>query len=392
MQDFSFDWAISPKTQDRFFAEHFERAPMVVNRDAPDYFADLLSFAEIDRVISTMGLSHPEVNATQAGAQIKAADFAFEDGRIDPVRIAQLYADGATLILSSLQDRLPKLARYCRALEAVLSARVQTNIYMTPPGHQGFNPHYDSHDVLVLQVAGSKEWRLFGTPIELPLADQAFERGGEFGVETARFTLHPGDTAYIPRGLAHDAVALGAGPSLHVTTGLMVRSWADAMVEAISMMARRDLAFRRALPPGFANPGADLAQYDDIFGDLVQRLGHAPADKVLGAFREDFLASRVPRSDDQMAQIAALADLSTESLVGAQPDLIYHLEIDAQTDQMHLLVQGVEITLPAHARQSLEYCLRTPAFRVTEMAGDLDDPGKLVLVRRLVREGLMRML
>jgi ribosomal protein L16 Arg81 hydroxylase len=32
----------------------------------------------------------------------------------------------------------------------------QTNIYLSPPNAQGFGTHFDSHDVFVLQVAGSK--------------------------------------------------------------------------------------------------------------------------------------------------------------------------------------------------------------------------------------------
>ncbi len=386
----SFDWAIAPTTPDTFFAEYFEKKPLVIKRGQPNYFSDLLSFTEMDRVISTMGLQHPEVNVTKSDGNITPADFAYETGQIDPVRVNQLFADGATVILSGLHERLPRLARYCRAMEAAMSARVQTNIYMTPPGNQGFNPHYDSHDVLVLQVQGTKEWRVYGTPIELPLQDQGFERGMDVGEEVMRFMLEPGDTLYLPRGMAHDAVATDE-TSLHITTGLMFRTWADVLAEAVIAKAHREPAMRRALPPGFANHGADLDVYGDTYAEIVALLADAHVGKMLGGFREEFLTGRVPRVEGQMAQLAMLDSLTVDGRVGGRPHLVYGL-YDEEGEQVRLTAQGAEIVLPDFAKSAMEYCLTTPDFRVGDMGGELDDDGKLVLVKRMVREGLMQVL
>lgn len=390
-QQISFDWAIAPETPETFLSEYFEKKPMLIKRGHPGYFADLLSYAEIDRVVSTMGLSHPEINVTKADGNITPADFAYETGQIDPVRVNQLFADGATVILSGLHERLPQLARYCRALEAALSARVQTNIYMTPPGKQGFNPHYDSHDVLVLQIAGSKEWRIYGTPVELPLNDQRFERGMDVGEEIDRFVLEPGDTLYVPRGVAHDAVATDE-TSLHITTGLMFRTWADMLAEAVIAKAHREPEMRRALPPGFANQGADLDAHQATFDHLMKLLSDAPVGKLLGGFREDFLVGRVPRVEGQMAQIAALDGLSLDSRVGTRPHLVYALDINGEEEQVRLSCQGADIVMPDFAASAIEFCLTTPEFRLGDMGGDLDDAGKLVLAKRLIREGLMQAL
>lgn len=389
--DFSFDWAISPTTPETFFAEYFEKKPLLIKRGQASYFADLLSFAEIDRVVSTMGLHVPDINVTRADGNITAADFAYESGAIDPVRVNQLHADGATVILSGLQERLPQLGRYCRALEAAMSARVQTNIYMTPGGNQGFNPHYDAHDVLVLQISGTKEWRIFGTPVELPLGDQRFERGMDVGEEVDRFVLEPGDTVYIPRGMAHDAVATDE-TSLHITTGLMFRTWADVLAEAVISKAHREPAMRRALPPGFANHGADLDAHAGTFAELVALLADAPSSKLLAGFREEFLSARLPRVEGQMAQLAKLEGLTVDSRVGAHPHIVFSLTDVPDDDSVRLVAQGAEIVLPDHARDAMEFCVTTTDFRLGDMGGDLDDGGKMVLARRLVREGLMRVL
>lgn len=388
--DYSFDWTIAPISPETFFAEHFEKKPLRVARGDPGYYGDLLSFADIDRVVTTMGLSVPEITVTRSAGDITAADYAYESGFVDPVRVNQLFADGSTVILSGLHERLPKLAQFCRALEAVFSSRVQTNIYMTQAQSQGFNAHYDDHDVIVLQIAGSKEWRFYDTPVELPLTSQAFDPGQvQVGAESDRFVLQPGDMLYVPRGLAHDAVATGE-PSLHITTGLMCRTWADVLVEAVNVMAHREPRLRRALPPGYASPGHDFTAHQGDFEEMLGLIAkEAPLGKLMESFKQDFLTGRVPRVEGQMEQMVRLAGLTVESRVGARPHLIHDLKHFEEEGTVRLICQGAEIDLPDFARAALSHAVTTPDFRVGDLPGELDDAGKLVLVRRLVREGLV---
>ena len=379
-----FDWTIAPVSRADFFRDSFGKKHLVIRRGQPDYYSDLLSTGDIDWALTTLGLSVPEVNITRADATITPADFAYETGFVDPVAATRLFADGATIILSNLQERLPKLADFCRALEKVFTARVQTNIYLTPAHSQGFKAHYDGHDVLVLQVEGTKEWRIYDTPVALPLADQGFDPAEvPIGEETDRFVLEPGDMVYVPRGLTHDAVSTDQ-TSLHITTGLMVRSWADLLTEAVRMMAHDNVAFREALPPGVTDEGYNLAGAKAKFSDL---------EPVLHEFREDFIGSRLPRVHGQMAELARMADLDTASRLMARPNLIYRLmDVPGKGDEEDTVAvscQGAVISLPAFAREPLAHALSGQAFTLADLPGDLDEAGRAVLVRRLLREGLV---
>jgi len=388
-----FDWTIAPVSRDDFFAHSYEKKHLVIRRGQADYYSDLLSTGDIDWALTTLGLSVPEVNITRADATITAADFAYETGFVDPVAATRLFADGATIILSNLQERLPKLADFCRALEKVFSARVQTNIYLTPAHSQGFKAHYDGHDVLVLQVEGTKEWRIYDTPVALPLADQGFDpHDVPIGAETDRFLLEPGDMVYVPRGLTHDAVSTDQ-TSLHITTGLMVRSWADLLTEAVRMMAHDNVEFREALPPGFTDEGYDLGPAQEKFAALLARVTAADLEPVLHEFREDFIGSRLPRVHGQMAELARMADLNATSRLIARPNLIYRLmDVPGKGDEddtVAVSCQGAVISLPSFAREPLAHALSGQAFSLTDLPGDLDEAGRAVLVRRLLREGLV---
>ncbi len=56
-----------------------------------------------------------------------------------------------------------------------------------------------------------------------------------------------------------------------------------------------------------------------------------------------------------------------------------------------LVFEGREISFPERLAPELEFLLTTERpFRATDLPGALDESGRLVLLRRLVREGFLR--
>ncbi len=157
---------------------------------------------------------------------------------------------GATLVVSQFHEMHPPLMRFCRGLEQVFLHAVQANIYLTPPGAQGFRVHYDTHDVLVLQVTGEKRWRLFpDQPVPRPTRRTPWPGNLSASGEPATLTLRAGDTLYVPRGVMHDAAAQeGSEPSLHITIGLMDPSFAAMLRLAVDLLEETDPALRETFP------------------------------------------------------------------------------------------------------------------------------------------------
>ena len=48
---------ISPTTIDTFFDEYWQRKPLVVHRDDPKYFAELLTLEDVDTILATTSLT-----------------------------------------------------------------------------------------------------------------------------------------------------------------------------------------------------------------------------------------------------------------------------------------------------------------------------------------------
>lgn len=381
-------WLIAPETPERFFADVWERRHLVVRGTEADRFGDLLSLDEVDRVLTGSVLRVEDVQLTNAGREVKPGQYSHPSGVIDVARVYQELADGSTVILPQLHFRLPRLAALCRGLEGELGARFQTNVYLTPGGAQGFKRHFDNHDVFVLQVAGCKHWRLYDTPVALPLRGQEFRPEAVAAAEqTGAFTLGPGDVAYLPRGLMHEAESDDA-MSLHITVGALARTWHDLLVEALSDVTLRDVAFRRSLPPGFVKAGFDRANARADFADLLARLARqADFDTALDRFAEELVSTRNPLLPGQLAQVAGLSQLDDTSLVSPRPNLIYRLEKTAEGLAIHCY--GTVVTVPIQAAPAATAALQADALAIGDLPGPLDAEGRLVLVRRLVREGLV---
>jgi len=383
------EWLLDPVSAEVFFRDYFERKPLLVQGRAADRYREVLSFEALDTVLTTRDLKHPDVLAVDASKQLTEADFTFEEGYIDVLRITRLYADGATLIFNQLERQWPALAGFCRDLEGALSTDIQANIYLTPKKSQGFRPHYDSHDVLVMQVEGRKHWIVYDTPMELPMRRQSFNaetmKAGEM---TQEFVLEPGDLFYLPRGVMHDARSLD-GDSMHITVGIKPVTWADALVELVAQAALEDVDLRRSLPPGYARPGYDRNEARATLLGLLQRIVEgADADHILDHYAGEHLRSRAGVLGGQLAQMRRMRGLDLDARVAARPHLVY--AIDRVGEKVRLTVNGGDLELPHKAEAALRDALTRGEFAVRDLGGGLDEAGRLVLVRRLVREGCLR--
>jgi len=85
-----------------------------------------------------------------------------------------------------------------------------------------------------------------------------------------------------------------------------------------------------------------------------------------------------------MEQLRSLQDLTPESEVANRPYLAYSLHED-QAGILH----GNQISFPRRVSAAVRCALATPRFRVDDLPVGLDSAGKLVLARRLVRDGVL---
>jgi hypothetical protein len=287
-------------------------------------------------------------------------------------RVLSEFEEGATLVLQGLHHSWPPLAAFCRRLEGELGHPAQANAYFTPRDAQGLPVHHDTHDVFSLQVAGEKRWLVYEPALELPLKDQKYRpEHGEPAEAVHDVTLKPGDTLYLPRGWLHKA-ATSSSDSLHITVGVNVYTWLDAFKAALAD-CEVDLAFRRA-PAGDSDELVDLLRARLDPGDVSARQ------------RRRLVETRRPVLPDQLTQLRGLEALGLETPVERRATVLFELQGST------LRFEGKTVAFPADAHEDVEFVARVEdEFTPADLPGDLDNESRLVLVRRLVREGFLRL-
>jgi quercetin dioxygenase-like cupin family protein len=121
---------------------------------------------------------------------------------VDPDRIADTIDRGGTIVFQKLDSLDFHWHRLVRAFEGATRQPAQVNVYAGAPGAPGLAWHRDPHDVLVLQLAGTK----------------CFAVGG--GAGAIDIPLVPGDMLWLDRGVRHRATN-GAAGSIHASLGLL---------------------------------------------------------------------------------------------------------------------------------------------------------------------------
>lgn len=381
-------WILGTDHSREFVSTNLGRKWLHASSSRRDRFRELLSLAQLDEILGTFGVRHPAIRLVRADQDIPASEYVWREGMVDPAQVARLFADGATVIFGALHDRHEGLRRLCSAVTAQACARTQTNIYLTPPDSQGFRPHWDTHDVYVLQVEGSKRWRIYGGGPELPLKDQKFDPEADAAGEVeAEFTLEAGDVLYIPRGTMHAATTT-AELSLHVTLGVMAYTWADLLVDCISELAERSPTWRENVPFGFARLEAEGRGLAGRLGSLLGGLAAGiDLPTVTGERQRSFESNLRPRATDLIRQAASAAGVRESDRVRWRPGMPGRIE---QRNGRVVLVSGArEVDFPAKATTTLRRLLGGDPVVASRVDDGLDWESRKVVLSVLIREGLV---
>jgi bifunctional lysine-specific demethylase and histidyl-hydroxylase NO66 len=266
---------------------------------------------------------------------------------------------------------------------------VQVNAYLTPPASRGLGVHHDTHDVFVLQVHGRKLWQVWDAAVPFPLPHQKkLPPGAEAPASPPLVDaeLAPGDCLYVPRGFRH-AARTAETASLHLTVGMPTHNW-DELLREVVELATEEAWFREGLPVGFAgDPAALSAGLAERVAELRRFLDKVDLDRVAERAARRFWAGRAPSLRGQLQQLLALDRLDDATVVRRRRGVVCRLQVAG--DRLTVLLGDRELTMPAALEPALRQVLAAGSFAVADLARHLDGPSRLVLVRRLVREGLL---
>jgi bifunctional lysine-specific demethylase and histidyl-hydroxylase NO66 len=385
--EFSLAWVLHPLTVESFLNELWGTTHYHVSRNCPGYFDGLLGdSASVDELL---GLFRPDLSLLRlVREQDKKEPYLYRlaNGGFDVAAIGQDFADGYSIVLDSIHRYVRAIASLLHAIEVELNFATQVNAYFTPPQSQGFVAHYDDHDVLILQIRGSKIWHLYDgadvAPHEMvrqqPVATAALPRPTDVRLEA-------GDVLYLPRGRVHAAEATSE-LSVHLTVGLHAPTALVLVTRMLNSLSHSDDRVHTQLPPRYLNDPDVRASLGVLVHDIVETLERPSViAEGLGSLEDDLVKRGQSPPVGQAISTAVEIDGRTR-VVKYQP--LYSRVTDTSDGVVLHFAQLVVRAGTDHKDALLFASKSTEPFRICDLPG-LSATQQTELARTLIVNGFL---
>lgn len=317
---FNFERLIYPFTKEQFVEEYLEQKPMVIKRNQPDYYHDLLTIEDVDDIIQS-GFHHGNLNCTLSHAEKKIEPEDYKTIRrtdktdiytgLDPARLFKLFEQQkATMIIHNSVAYNTALADMVTKTESALHCQSGVNLFVTPSNAQCFQAHYDEHDLFIIQIGGVKHWKVFENAVYLPFEPQNKKRVDFSGLALLHDVyLEAGDLLYVPRGFVHEVTTTDT-ISFHITLGAISEPWIKHFANYITALAFEDEAFRRSYV-------SEKNRTDKESGALIAQLKQKIMDKLKEDDVRRYIKMKMAEPKTTAATLPSLAQMANET--------VYHL-------------------------------------------------------------------
>nr|XP_055042109.1 ribosomal oxygenase 1 isoform X2 [Misgurnus anguillicaudatus] len=306
-----FQWLIHPVQAKTFFRDNWEKKPILIQRQNPDYYKGLFSTAEFDQILRNDNVLYG-VNLDVTSYTNDTRETHNPPGRALPYTVWDFYESGCSIRMLNPQAFSSTVWQVLSILQEMFGSMAGANTYLTPAGTQGFAPHYDDIEAFIVQLEGKKHWKVYNPRSEdevLPVVSSPNFNQAEIGQPVMDVVLEAGDLLYFPRGFIHQGECLPDAHSLHITiSSFQKNSWGDLLLKlmpaAVQIAMEDDVEFRKGLPLDYLQfMGVQYSEKEDPRRDkfmahvqgLMKKLVHfAPVDAAVDQKAREFLHDCLP--------------------------------------------------------------------------------------------------
>lgn len=191
-----------------FMRKYWQKKPLLIRQAiagvvSPVSRAEMFELAGRDDVESRLVVQGGPSKGKKA-----APEWALHHGPIARARIPKLNQPRWTLLVQGLDLHVPAAHDLIKQFRFVPDARLDDLMISYASDGGGVGPHYDSYDVFLLQVHGTRRWRIGPIKDASLLPDMPVKILANFEPEE-EYVLEPGDMLYLPPRWAHDGIAEG---------------------------------------------------------------------------------------------------------------------------------------------------------------------------------------
>jgi bifunctional lysine-specific demethylase and histidyl-hydroxylase MINA len=301
-------------------------------------------------------------------------------------RIAEFHARNYSVRFPELRPLSPQLDRLARAFEILLHQPVTASAFWSRSGMRA-PVHYDDHDLIVVQLRGSKRWYVSKKPSELFNTWQQFPSDVLDLGPAETMDVRSGDFVYLPRGTLHTVDS--DTDSLHLSIGFTPLTMRECVLAALDHLSDLDQTLRRTVGGrlAFQLRGTGAESLNAAALDGVTRLLHACRTP---GFVGEALQRRSSRVVETLASLPAPmpAPAIEMSTVLVQTEMAF-CHLTSSAGRIYFSYPGGHLWIHIGAQESLLYMVNTPRFRVRDIPGAIADDVRLSLATRLVALGFL---
>jgi ribosomal protein L16 Arg81 hydroxylase len=386
--EFSLAWLLHPISVETFLAEIWAKTHYHVARHCADYFETVLPGPSLTEDLVAVFCQESSALRLMRETDKKGADsYRLDDGSLDLVGIRNDFADGYTIVLDGVERHIRAIAALSQSIEVELNFPVQVNAYITPPRSQGLVPHFDDHDVLILQIQGSKTWHIY-EGVDVPPREIQREKDKAVGIEDLPspidLQLEAGDVLYLPRGKVHEAET-NSEPSIHLTVGVHAPTALMLAVGALYAQSFHDDRLNAQLPPRHLDDADQRAALDALMRDTVKTV-EDPSALARGL---DTLADVLVRRGrcPPVGPILNAVGIDEQTLVRKYQPL--YSSVKAEPGGVTLQFASLSVGAGPDHKAAMEFVSRsTEPFRVGDMP-ELSERQQIELARSLIVSGFL---
>jgi ribosomal protein L16 Arg81 hydroxylase len=378
-----------------FFADYFNKKPMLRKGGLKGTPSELLSIRRLDELINLEVVRPPYIRVNLKGAGVPEKGYTRTvtlqstdiTDSVVPEKIYELFRAGATIVWSSLNQVDPVLRDFTRMLSDKFGARTDCVAFLTPSGKEGFAPHHDPVDLFIVQTEGTKRWRLWNSPAERQGKAVSYT-AEELGEPAVEVLLEPGDVLYLPYDTPHAAAAEDK-VSVHLSIMVRPRMWRDLLKLTVDAVMR-DQEFSEFPYIGDTRGVSTETLFTQKLRALADRIEAVDPVTELDRLAEDGRHQAGSSTGTTFQSIAGVDVLEPDARLRLSPA---DLQVGARDNgRVGLTVNGHKIAVPAPVAEFITGLKTGDLITASEVFPGVSETRSTNAARALLRLGVLEII
>ena len=215
----SFQELIAPLTQAEFRTILCARVLTFRRGSGENRFAGLFDWNSFRRMIESSVLPPGGIILTRNRCDVPALYYQ-EGDQVNAEKLLSELDKGASVLVRALDPYVPALNALCADIRAQVAESVGVAAVITTGNGGALPTHYDWEDLFILQLEGTKRWRIYGSPMVNPVKGVPKREAAPQGEPPFNEVVRPGDSLFVPGGYWHECDN-GPGRSLHLAISFL---------------------------------------------------------------------------------------------------------------------------------------------------------------------------